>query len=401
MQFLTRRLTRVAVWAGTLAVAALGAFAAPGVAAASVHHHRGFGGPQGSATVGQVYLDADTTGSNTVAAFDRHADGSLTPAPGSPFHIGGAGNGSGLPSQGAVQVTAGGGLLLAADPASNQVSVEYIHPDGTLSAVPGSPFSSNGVEPDSIAVHGDLVYVANEGNGGPGNYTGFRLGLGGRLIPIPGSTVTLAAGAAPGDVTFNATGSRLVGTEVGTSLIDSYRVGFDGRLNAAPGSPYTAQALGPFGSAFSPSKPDQLFVSNAHQGAGQGSVSVFRDGFDGHLSPLTSSPFANGQSGTCWVTISPDGRILYAVNTGSGTISKYAIAGDGSLALLSNTTVNAQAGVGAVDPISSPDGRVLYVNESRIGAVAAFATNGSGVTELAGSPYALPTGAGAAGIAIR
>jgi 6-phosphogluconolactonase len=402
MRFLTRRFERLALWLGTLALVGLGAFAVPGVAAASAHGYHRSGGPHGSPTVGQVYLDANTTGANTVAAFDRHADGSLTPTTGSPFHIGGAGNGSGLPSQGAVQLTAGGRLLLAVDPASNQISVEQVHRDGTLSPVPGSPFGSGGVEPDSIAVHGDLVYVANEGNGGPGSYAGFRFGFGGRLIPVPDSTVTLPAGADPGDVIFNATGSRLVGTEVGTSLIDSYQVGFGGRLSKAPGSPYTAQALGPFGSAFRPTNPYQLFVSNAHQGTGLGSVSAFNDGLGGRLTALTDSPFANGQSGTCWVAISPDGRILYAVNTGSGTISKYAIAPSGTLRLLSNTTVNAQAGVGAVDPATSPDGRFLYVDESRIGAVAAFATNGDAVTELPGSPAALPNStAGAAGIAVR
>jgi hypothetical protein len=186
--------------------------------------------------------------------------------------------------------------MLAADPASNEISVEYIGHDGSLSPVPGSPFSSQGVEPDSIAVHGDLVYVANEGNGGPSNYTGFRLGLGSRLIPIPGSTVTLPPAANPGDVIFNASGTRVVGTEVGTSLIDSFQVGFDGRLTAAPGSPYAAQALGPFGSEFRPTRPDQLFVSNAHQGAGLGSVSVFHDTYGGRLSPLTNSPFANDQA---------------------------------------------------------------------------------------------------------
>ena len=41
----------------------------------------------------------------------------------------------------------------------------------------------------------------------------------------------------------------------------------DGRLTPAPGSPFAAQRIGPFGSAFRPTNPDQLFVSNAHDGA--------------------------------------------------------------------------------------------------------------------------------------
>jgi hypothetical protein len=44
-----------------------------------------------SPVTGHVYLDDNTAGSNTIAAFDRHADGSLTPLPGSPFAAGGVG----------------------------------------------------------------------------------------------------------------------------------------------------------------------------------------------------------------------------------------------------------------------------------------------------------------------
>jgi hypothetical protein len=47
------------------------------------------------------------------------------------------------------------------------------------------------------------------------NYTGFRLRPNGRLDPIAGSTASLAANAAPGDVLFNGTGPKLAGTEVG------------------------------------------------------------------------------------------------------------------------------------------------------------------------------------------
>jgi hypothetical protein len=38
-----------------------------------------------SPVVGQVYVNDNTAVANTVAGFDRHADGSLTPISGSPF----------------------------------------------------------------------------------------------------------------------------------------------------------------------------------------------------------------------------------------------------------------------------------------------------------------------------
>jgi len=377
---------RVPVAFSLLAAGAV--LAAPAVASASPHP---------SPVTGHVYLDDNTAGSNTIAAFSRHANGTLTPLPGSPFTAGGAGTGAGLASQGAVQIAGGGRLLLAADAGSNQVSVLRIQPDGSLHLA--SVVSSGGVLPVSIAVHGGLVYVANAGPANS-NYTGFRLTPGGSLTRVPGSTVALPAAAQPGDVLFNGTGTKLVGTRVGTSQIDSFTVGPFGRLTAAPGSPFTAQGLGPFGSQFRPTSPSQLFVSNAHNGAGLGTVSAFTDSGAGVLTSVGSSPVADQQTAPCWVTISPDGRYLFAVNTGSGTISRYSIAPGGALTLLGSTQVSASGGVGAVDPGLSPDGRFLYVNESKIASVGAFAVRGGNLTELPGSPTPLPAGATPAGIAV-
>jgi DNA-binding beta-propeller fold protein YncE len=149
-------------------------------------------------------------------------------------------------------------------------------------------------------------------------------------------------------VLFNGDGSKLAGTRVGTSQIDSFTVGSGGLLTAAPGSPFSAQGLGPFGSEFCPTNPGQLFVSNAHN-TGTGTVSVFADSADGTLTPIGSSPFADDQTAPCWVEITHDGQFLFTVNTGSGTISRYSIAPGGTLTLLGSTPVGVNGGVGAVD----------------------------------------------------
>jgi 6-phosphogluconolactonase (cycloisomerase 2 family) len=362
-----------------------------------------------SPVVGHVYLNDNTTGTNTIAGFEQHADGTLSPLPGSPFVAGGAGTGAGLASQGALEATNDGHYLIAVDAGSNQLSVLRVKGDGALSLVKGGLVSSGGLTPVSIAVHTTeghdeqddrrgLVYVANAGTGGS-NYTGFNLGEDGRLEALAGSTVALPDGSLPGDVLFNSTGSTLVGIRVGTSEIDSLRVGTDGLLTPAASSPVPAQALGPFGSEFRPTDPTQLFVSNAHAGAGSGSVSAFNI-TGATLSSVGASPFANGQSGTCWIEISHDGRFLFAVNTGTGTISRYSIGASGSLTLLGNTPVSTASGVGAVDARLSSDGKTLFVDESRIGSVAAFAVSGGNLTELPTSPTALPTGATPAGLVV-
>jgi 6-phosphogluconolactonase len=370
----------------TTLLALAGVGAAPAIAAA----HSSYGA--------YLYVNDNTSGTNTVAAFVRHADGSLTPVPGSPFKAGGAGLGAGLASQGAIQVAGDGRYVLAVDAGSNQISVLRIERDGALEPVPGGVVSSGGAEPVSLAEHDGLVYVANAG-ANDSNYAGFRLSANGQLRPLPGSSVPLPPTAQPGDVLFNSTGTTLVGTRVGTSQIDSFRVGFDGRLTAAPGSPFAAQGVGPFGSEFRPTNPDQLFVSNAHNAAGGGTVSAFRVTGDATLLSIGSSPFADDQTAPCWVEISHDGQFLFTVNTGSGSISRYSIGWGGGLTLLGSTQITGQAGVGAVDARLSPDGRTLYVDESAAHAVGAFAVVGGQLTEQ--GSVTLPAGAASAGLAVR
>jgi hypothetical protein len=315
---------------------------------------------------------------------------------GSPFNAGGAGAGSGLASQGAVQVSSDGRYVLAVDAGSNQLSVLRIRHDGALKLV--DIVSSGGVKPVSVAEHDGLVYVANSGPGGS-SYAGFALNRGGHLDPLGGSTVALPDDAQPGDVLLNSTGTNLVGTRVGSSLIDSFTVGSDGHLTAAPGSPFAAQGPGPFGSEFRPTDPSQLFVSNAHGGAGNGTVSAFSVAADGTLSSIGASPFADQQTAPCWVEITHDGRFLFTVNTASGSISRYSIANDGTLTLLGSTQVSSQSGVGAVDARLSGDGRTLYVDESRVSTVGEFVVDGGQLTELGSVP--LPAGATPAGVAVK
>lgn len=348
---------------------------------------------------GHVYVNDNTAGTNTISAYTRHADGTLTTLPGSPFSAGGAGTGAGLASQGALQVSTNGRYLIAVDAGSNQISILRIGRNGDPALVPGGVVSSNGFLPVSVTEHNGLVYVANAGPGEE-NYTGFTLNPGGRLRPLPGSTFTLPDTAQPGDVLFNSTGTNLVGTRVSSSQIDSFSVGADGRLTRAPDSPFPAQGVGPFGSEFRPTNPAQLFVSNAHNGSapdgtGLGTVSAFSVAGDGNLSSIGASPFADRQIAPCWVEITHDGQFLFTVNTASGSISRYSIASDGSLGLIGSTPVT--GGGGAVDARLSPGGQDLYVNESKSGALGEFSVSGGDLTEL--GSVAVPSGPGAAGVA--
>jgi len=376
-------------------VATAGASAALALSAAS-----GALAATGSPVVGHLYVNGNTAGHNTVSGFDRHADGALSPIVGTPFDAGGAGFGAPTGSAGALARSGDGRYLLAVDAASDQISVLRIRPDGSLRLVEVD--SSRGRTPVSLAVHGSLVYVANAGAGGS-NYTGFRLNPGGHLAAIPGSTFTLPDTALPGQILFSGDGRHLVGTRVGPtagpSFIDSFAVGADGRLTPAPGSPFAGQGVGPFGSAFRPTNPNQLFVSNAHDGAGNGTVSAYELAADGTLTSVSGSPFADQQTAPCWVAISHDGSRLFAVNTGSQSISTFTIAAGGSLSLAGSTPLSG-TGLRSFDAAVDPTDAFLYVVDAGVARVSVLAISGTSLTEIAPSPIAIPGGGAPFGIVV-
>jgi 6-phosphogluconolactonase (cycloisomerase 2 family) len=329
----------------------------------------------------------------------------LTSMLGSPFLAGGAGTGEPIGSQDALRVTPDGRFLLAVAAGSNEISVLRIAENGDLTPVVGSPFSSGGLLPVSIALHDDLVYVANRGNGTEGaNYTGFTFDLDGRLHALDDSIVPLSATANPGAIFFNATGTNQVATQIGPddgpSFIDSFAVRRDGRLIAAPGSPFPAQATGPFGGAFRPTDPAQLYVVNTHAGPNHGSATAYEVGSDGSLQSTGASPYPNRQTAPCWMDITPDVRYLFTINTPVSSVSRYEILDDGSLDLLGNTRFNDPTGLRPIDARLDPGGDHLYVVGADAGVVSIFAVDGGDLNELPTSPIALPEGTAPFGIAV-
>ena len=131
-------------------------------------------------------------------------------------------------------------------------------------------------------------------------------------------------------------------------------------------------------------------------GAGLGDISAYHDNFLGQLSPIGNSPFADNQTAPCWVEISHDGRFLFTVNTGSGSISSYAINPDGSLTLLGSTTI--RGGGADIDARLTPNGQQLLVDGSGHHILSVFDVNGGQLTEAPTSPTPLPAGGSPAGI---
>ena len=232
-------------------------------------------------------------------------------------------------------------------------------------------------------MHGNVLYVLNAG--GNGNISGFTIGTTGGLTAIPGSTQLLSGtNVGPAQVSFSPDGRRLVVTEKNTSLLDVYAVDANGAAGAR--ASFTSAGGTPFGFAFGPRHV--LLVSEA---AAPGSASSYILGQDGQL-PLASRSVLTHQGAPCWAVVTNDGRFGFTGN-GSGSVSGFSIAGDGSISLIDPNGASALIGAGVNDIALSANSRYLYVLQTGgAQAIHAFRIQNDGSLKALGPVGGLSTG---------
>jgi 6-phosphogluconolactonase (cycloisomerase 2 family) len=335
-----------------------------------------------ASNTGAVYTMTNAVTGNEVVAFNRAADGTLSPA--GSFPTGGLGSGGGLGNQGGL-ILDDDRFLFAVNAGSDEISVLSVD-DSSLRLVDKVP--SGGMRPISLTLDGDLLYVLNAGGlvGGSDNITGFVVGQEGSLSPLAGSTRPLSAAVTgPAQVAFSPSGRFLVVTEKSTNIIDAYSVTAQG--TPGPPDPQPSAGQTPFGFAFG--RRDQLFVSEAAGGApGASSVSSYTISGAGLLHVISPS-VPTTQTAACWVVVTTDHRFAYVSNTGNASISSYRIGRDGGISLLE--AVAAPTGAAPIDMALSRNGHFLYVLNSGDGTLSGYriGPNG-GLTPLAVGVGGLP-----------
>ena len=350
-----------------------------GVAAASA--------PSSTAT-GVVFAQNDATDGNTVFAFDRAADGTLTQA--GSFATGGLGGSLAgavvdrTASQGALVADRANHELYAVNAGSDTVSVFGVSGDNlSLRQV----VDSGGSFPVSVATRGDAVYVLNARDGG--SIQGFR-NNNGRLVRVAGwhrglgldSTATPEFTHTPGQVAFTPDGEHLVvTTKAGSNSILVYGIGAAGQPSAAP-TVRAEDGTVPFAVAFD--SRGNLQVADA----GPSAVSTYSIASDGALTLLGTT--LTHQGATCW--ISSYGDLLIASNAGSGSVSSLT-ATSAAPTFVGNTA----AGLGTVDASFTPDGAELYVQGGKLGEITGFTVGAGGSLTSIGS-VTVPNGVGGEGI---
>ncbi|OAB38642.1 3-carboxymuconate cyclase [Paenibacillus macquariensis subsp. defensor] len=325
-----------------------------------------------------VYIMTNLEVMNEVIAFYRDMNGILTFMGSYSTYGGGTGTRKVSPvtandgidplvSQGSLSISHDGRFLFAVNAGSNSISSFIITDSGGLVLADVKP--SEGAQPNSVNVFGNLLYVSNVGNAAnnfASNITGFHIENNGCLTYIPCSTHSLSTiNAQPAQVLFTPDGSKIVVSEFTTDRLSVFHVNKNGTVTG----PVINDSNGtrPLGSYFLSS--GVLLVTEVASSA----LSSYSMSDNGILDVISGS-VPNGQKTACWVTTTRNERFAYTTNTLSGTISTYHIDDNGKLTVLGHIT-STPAGTPTGIPIDvgvSKDGRNLYTLNGNQGTVSVF-----------------------------
>jgi len=321
-----------------------------------------------------VYLQTNDAENNEVVAFRRAGDGTLSEF--GTYATGGRGTGKPhLASQSSIVVS--GERLLVVNAGSDDVSLFAISDEGLALL---DRVASGGTMPTSIAVRDSRAYVLNAS--GEANATGFAIG---ETLEPTGDTRALP-GADPAQIGFTPDGSSLIVTDRATDSLLELPVARGDLLR------HLSSGATPYGFDFT--RDGTLVVTEAFGGTvGAAAASSYGAG----VAPVSKS-VANTRSEVCWAAVTKDGRYVFVTNFGDGTISSYAIGGDGSLALVDAVAGSTTLGEkGVRDESLSADGRFLYALDADARKVFGFAVRDDGRLDPISDVDGLP--ATAAGLA--
>jgi 6-phosphogluconolactonase len=338
-----------------------------------------------AAHANHVYTQSNAADGNEVLVFEVADGKSLTLV--SRVATGGYGNDAALGSQGSV--TRSGDRLFVVNAGSNDVS-EFVIGERGLRLE--TRVASGGTMPISVAARGENVYVLD--GGGDGDVSHFRRR--GDKLTLVGTTPLANRAPSPAEVAISPSGDVVVVTEKATNCVDTFVL--DG--NGKPGAAVCHASAGstPFGFAFAPARDvfgnsyDRLVVSEAAGGAANAStVSSYvvtpRD------VAVVSPAVATHETAACWIALADDGRFAYTTDAGSGTVSAFSLAADGSLSLLASV---GDTGDGSHPIDEAVAGDALFVLDSGTQAISAFALHHGNLAPAATTPGLPPFAAGLA-----
>lgn len=293
--------------------------------------------------------------------------------------------------QGSIAVSDDGRFLFTVDAGSNEITSFRIGTDG-LQFV--NKVASGGMEPVSLTVHGNLLFVLNEASS---SISGLRITRNGALRSIPKSSAPLSGtNVGPAEISFDASGRVLMVTEKTTNDIDTYSVAKDIPIGPIV---HPSSGMTPFGFAFVPGS-EIIVVSEAFGGAsGTGAASSYMVAPPSTLTPISMS-VPDHNTAPCWVAVTRNGSFAFTSNTASGTISAYSIDATGKLRLTTSNGVSARTGQSPTDlALGDHDLFVLNLKSRTIGAY--VIGSGGELTSMRGARGLPPYALGLAAVSIK
>jgi 6-phosphogluconolactonase (cycloisomerase 2 family) len=277
-----------------------------------------------------VYVESNLPDQNSVLAFARSADGTLSQI--GDFPTGGKGvfdlslQLGPFDSDQEIITNAQHNLLFAVNPGSDTVAVFRILPDGKLAAVAGSPFPSGGSNPVSLGLAADKLIVVNKAFDPARpflkipSYTVFQILPNGQLNEEL-SAVNAPQGSSPSQAAISPDKRIVFDAQFLAGFLKTFFLQPNGTLS--PGERVAPPVLSgsttkplPLGLWAHPKQPI-LYVGLVNVSM----VGVYQFNNTGVLKFVTAVP--DSGAGVCWVRTNDEGTRLYASNTGDRSISVF------------------------------------------------------------------------------
>jgi hypothetical protein len=340
--------------------------------------------PKKPTVVGAFYTE--TNGNpNKLLAFSRYSDGTLKKRgavatggqgghQGQPINVMApppvcTGNGKGCPSldsQDAIALTPNGKFLFAVNAGSNTVSSFKVTSHGPVLV---NQISSGGAFPDSLSVHGNLLYVLNANSL---NIQGMMFNSGGVLHALSGASQPLSPGGtipgAPRDIHFDNTGKWLLVTKLANPMtlspigtIDTFAVNSSGVAGPAVASNSATPV--PFSVGFDSGDHPIITTLGDPFAFKAGALESYSIGSTGSLTHIASQSTVG--YAPCWDVESSNRKYAYIVNAdilgpAAPSVSTFKLFGNGHFNYLGHTPRLGDEPF-QTDAALSNDGKYLYV----------------------------------------
>jgi 6-phosphogluconolactonase (cycloisomerase 2 family) len=326
-----------------------------------------------------VYTD-DNNSPNTVSAFSVAEDGSLTLIPGSPFSTGGNGGGSDVDPQEITTAAAGGNsFLYAGNDGDGTITGFLINTEtGELTPTSQPPVLAGNPNADfslTASPNGRFLFATDEIF--PGIHVFQISSATGELSEVQGSPF-VAGGRAQG-LKVSPNGSFLVAGLKSNNAVETFAIAANGSLTPVGIFPASGAAAAEEVNC----KSNRVYSTNA----GSTLIDVYALGDTGTLTPVHGSPFSNGaSSGSFGLTLSPSGLFLFTGDGFGSQISSLNVGPNGGLQPVAGSPFPAADWVSQV--AITRDGRFLYGALFAEGAVDAHSVSSTGaLSPVAGSPF--------------